>query len=79
MKVAAIEINYLLDDSLLLQSIQEGSLVMIKQPVRVDDIIEHLKTFYLQVLKGRSAVVKMRLEKGLPEYIMCDLRYIKRY
>ena len=79
MKVAAIEINHLLDDSLLLQSIQEGSLVMIKQPVRVDDLVEYLKTSYLQVLKGRSAFVKMRLEKGLPEYIMCDLQYIKRY
>ena len=78
MKSATTEINDLLDDSLLLQSIQEGSLILNKRPVQVQEIIQYLKAAYLQVLKGRSVVVRMRLEKGLPEYIMCDAQYIKR-
>ena len=78
MKTAAVEINDLLDDSLLLQSIQEGSLVMTKRPIQVNEIIQYLKTSYIQTLKSRSAVARMRLEKGLPEFIMCDLQYIKR-
>ena len=79
MSTAATEINDLLDDSLLLQSIQEGSLILNKRPTRSDEIVQYLKTAYLQVLKGRSAVVRMRLEKGLPEYLMCDSQYIRRY
>jgi len=78
MQTAAVEINDLLDDSLLLQSIQEGSLILSKRPIKMEEIVSYLKTAYCQVLKGRTAFVKLRLEKGLPEFLICDYQYIKR-
>lgn len=78
MRHAATEINDLLDDSLLLQSVQEGTLVLNRRPTKLEDIVQYLKAAYIQTLKGRSAVVRLRLDKGLPDFIMCDESYIKR-
>ena len=78
MQSAAVEINDLLNDSLLLQSIQEGSLILNKRPIRLEEIVQYLRNAYIQLLKGRSAVVKMRLDKGLPEYLLGDAQYIRR-
>jgi signal transduction histidine kinase/DNA-binding NarL/FixJ family response regulator len=75
---AATEINDLLDDSLLLQSIQEGSLILNKRPIKLSEIAQYLKSAYIEVLKERSVIVKMRLEKGVPEYVMGDIQYIRR-
>ena len=77
-KSAAGEINDLLDDSLLLQSIQEGSLVLNIRPIKLSELVEYFKTAYIEVLRERSVVVRMTLEKGLPEYVMGDSQYIKR-
>jgi len=78
MRVAAMEINNLLDDSLLLQSIIEGSLALTLRPSKVDDIVSFLKDSYKVAFKGRAAIVKIMLKKGLPELIEIDLPYIRR-